>query len=73
MDELRAKNKLLRFLEERDRTNLELRLALDEIKLWRDAAAKGIVKPEQANGYIESAKRIVNSKLHVLGFPEFPS
>jgi hypothetical protein len=71
MDELLVRNKLLGFFEER--TTAELRLALDEVKLWRDGVARGLVKPEQANRYIESAKRIVNAKLHVLGFPEFPS
>jgi len=71
MDELLVRNKLLGFFEER--TTAELRLALDEVKLWRDGVARGLVKPEQANRYIESAKRIVNAKLHVLGLPEFPS
>ena len=71
MDELLVRNKLFRFFEER--TTAELRLALDELKLWRDGVARGLVKPEQANRYIESAKRIVNTKLHALGFPEFPS
>jgi hypothetical protein len=70
-DEPLVRNKLLRFFEEP--TTAELRLALDEVKLWRDGVARGLVKPEQANRYIESAKRIVNAKLHVLGFPEFPS
>jgi hypothetical protein len=71
MDELSLRNRLLRFLEER--ATAELRIALDEVKLWRDGVAKGLVKPEQANRYIESAKRIVNAKLHVLGCPKFPS
>ena len=71
MDELLIRNKLLRFLEER--ATAELRIALDEVRLWRDGVAKGLVKPEQANRYIESAKRIVNTKLHVLGCPKFPS
>jgi len=73
MDDFLVRNKLLRFLEDRERINAELRLALDEVKLWRDGAARGLVKPEQANRYIESAKRIINTKLHALGFPEFPS
>jgi hypothetical protein len=64
MNELLLRNRLLRFLEER--ATAELRIALDEVKLWRDGVAKGLVKPEQANRYIESAKRIVNTKLHVL-------
>ena len=73
MDDFLVRNKLLRFLEDRERINAELRLALDEVKLWRDGVAKGLVKPEQANRYIESAKRIINTKLHAMGFPEFPS
>jgi hypothetical protein len=73
MDQLLVRNKLLRFLEDRERTNAELRLALDDVKLWNDGVARGLVMPEQANRYIESAKRIVNAKLHVLGFPELPN
>lgn len=73
MDELLVRNKLLRFLEDRERTNAELRLALDDVRLWNDGVARGLVMPEQANHYIESAKRIVNAKLHALGFPAFPS
>lgn len=38
-----------------------------------ERAAKGLVKPELADHYIESAKRIANIKLHTLGFPEFPA
>lgn len=71
MDELSLRNKLLRFLEEHE--TAELRIALDEVRLWRYGIAKGIVKPEQADRCIESAKRIVNTKLHVLGCPKFPS
>jgi hypothetical protein len=71
MDELQVRNKLLRFFEER--TTAELRLALDEVKLWNDRVANGLVKREQVKSYIESAKRIINTKLHALGFPEFPS
>lgn len=70
MDSSVLKNQLFRYFEER--TTAELRLALDEVKLWRDRAASGLVKPEVANRYIESAKRIANTKLHALGFPEFP-
>ena len=73
MDQLLVRNKLLRFLEDRERTNAELRLALDDVKLWNDGVARGLIMPEQANRYIESAKRIVNAKLNVLGFPAFPS
>lgn len=70
MDTQALRNHLLRYFEER--TTAELRLALDEMKLWRDGVARGLVKPEQANRYIESAKRLANLKLHALGFPEFP-
>jgi len=73
MDQLLVRNKLLRFLEDRERTNAELRLALDDVKLWNDGVARGLVMPEQASRYIESAKRIVNAKLNVFGFPELPS
>lgn len=71
MDNWILRNCLLRYFEER--TTAELRLALDEVKLWRDSAAKGLVKPELADHYIESAKRIANLKLHALGFPQFPA
>jgi hypothetical protein len=71
MDTSPLRNQLLRYFEER--TTAELRLALDEVKLWRDSAAKGLVKPELANHYIESAKRIASMKLHALGSPEFPA
>jgi hypothetical protein len=56
MDDIILRNYLLRYFEER--TTGELRLALDEVKLWRDGVTKGLVKPEQASRYIESAKRI---------------
>ena len=49
-------------LEDRQRTTAELWRALDEVKLWRYGVAKGLVKPEQANLCIESAKRVVNLK-----------
>jgi hypothetical protein len=71
VDEFLIRNKLLRFLQER--ATAELRIALEEVRLWRDGVAKGLVKPEQANRYIESAKRTVNTKLHILGSPKFPS
>jgi len=71
MDKLLLRNNPLRFLEER--ATAELRIALDEVRLWRYGIAKGIVKPEQADRCIESAKRIINTRLHVMGFPEFPS
>jgi hypothetical protein len=71
MDQLLARNKLLRFLEER--TSAELRLASDEVKLWNDSVANGLLKREQVKPYIESAKRIIDTKLHLSGFPEFPN
>jgi len=71
MDTSALRNQLFRYFEER--TTAELRLALDEVKLWKDSVAKGLVKLEQAKHYIECARRIANTKLHALGFPEFPS
>ena len=73
MDELLIRNKLLRFSQDRQRTTAELWRALDEVTLWRYGVKKGLVGPEQANRYIESAKRVVNLKLHALGIPDFPS
>jgi hypothetical protein len=71
MDTSASGNQLFRYFEER--TTAELRLALDEVKLWKDSVAKGLVKAELAKHYIECARRIANAKLHALGFPEFPS
>ena len=71
MDNWILGNHLVRYFEEC--TTIELRMALDEMKLWGDGVARGLVKPELANRYIESAKRLANLKLHALGFPEFPA
>jgi hypothetical protein len=69
MDQLLVRNKLLRFLEDRERTNAELRLALDDVKLWNDGVARGLVMPEQANRYIESAKRMSTRSYMCWDFP----
>jgi hypothetical protein len=71
MDDLLLKNELFRHFEER--TTVELRMALDEVKWWNELAAQGLIKPEEAQRHVESARRIIKTKLHVLGFPEFPS
>jgi len=63
-------NEILRIFHQR--TTAELKLAIDEVKWWKDRVASGLVKPEHANRYIEAAKRIINIKRHVLGFPEHP-
>ena len=60
---------LLRF---RERATAELKLALDDVKWWRERVASGLVKPDHAKGYIEISKRIIDTKRHVLGFPKFP-
>ena len=73
MDEVSIRNNLLRFSEDRQRTTAELWRALNEVKFWRHGLAKGLVDPGQAHLYIESAKRVVDLKLHALGIPDFPS
>jgi hypothetical protein len=47
MDDLLLKNELFRHFEER--TTVELRMALDEVKWWNELAAQGVIKPEEAN------------------------
>jgi hypothetical protein len=54
------------------RATAELRRELDEVKWWEDRARRGLVKREHADGYIQTSKRIIRTKRHVLGFPEFP-
>jgi hypothetical protein len=70
MNDMVTENEILRLF--RERTTAELKLALDEVKWWNDCVARGSVKSEHAKAYIEAAKRIINTKRHVLGFPEFP-
>ncbi|MGB7434108.1 MAG: hypothetical protein WBR26_01090 [Candidatus Acidiferrum sp.] len=71
MKDLLNEHFTLRFFQER--TTAELRLALDEVKWWKDRVASGQVTPERAKRHIETAKRIINNKRHILGCPEFPS
>jgi hypothetical protein len=56
----------------RERATAELMLALNEVKWWRRQIARGLVKPEHAEGYIRNEKRIIETKCHVLGFPKLP-
>jgi hypothetical protein len=50
----------------------ELKRELDEVKWWEDRVRRDLVKKEHADGYIQTANRIIRIKWHVLGFPEFP-
>jgi hypothetical protein len=54
------------------RATAELKRELDEVKWWEDRVRRGLVKREHAEGYIQASKRIIRTKRHVLGFPEFP-
>jgi len=54
------------------RATAELKRELDEVKWWEDRVRRGLVKREHAEGYIQVSKRIIRTKRHVLGFPEFP-
>jgi hypothetical protein len=54
------------------RATAELKRELDEVKWWEDRVRRGFVKREHAEGYIQVSKRIIRTKRHVLGFPEFP-
>ena len=54
------------------RAPAELKRELDEVKWWEDRVRRGFVKPEHAERYIQASKRIIRTKRHVLGFPEFP-
>lgn len=71
MEDFLVRNELLRLFEER--TSVELRFALDEVKWWNELVAQGLITSEQAKGHIERAKCVINTKLHALGFPEFPA
>jgi predicted ATPase len=55
-----------------DRATADLRRELDEVQWWEDQVRGGLVKREHAEGYIQISKRIIRTKRHVLGFPEFP-
>ena len=50
----------------------ELKRELDEVKWWKDRVRRGLVRREQVEAYIQASKRIIRTKRHVLGFPEFP-
>jgi hypothetical protein len=54
------------------RATAELKRELDEVKWWEDRVRRGFVKREQADGYIQASKRIIRTKRHILGFPEYP-
>jgi hypothetical protein len=54
------------------RATAELKRELDEVKWREDRVRRGLVKREHAEKYIKAAKRIIRTKRHVLGFPEFP-
>jgi predicted ATPase len=54
------------------RATAELKRELDEVKWWEDRVRRGLVKREHAERYIQVSKRIIKTKRHVLGFPEFP-
>jgi hypothetical protein len=53
------------------RATAELKRELDEVKWWEDRVRRGLVKREHVEGYIQASKRIIRTKRHVLGFPEF--
>ena len=54
------------------RATAELKREIDEVKWWEDRVRRGLVKREHAEGYIQTSKRVIKTKRHVLGFPEFP-
>jgi hypothetical protein len=54
------------------RATAELRRELDEVKWWEDRVRRGLVRRERVEAYIQASKRIIRTKRHVLGFPEFP-
>lgn len=54
------------------RATAELRREIDEVKWWEDRVRRGLVKREDVEAYIQGSKRIMRTKRHVLGFPEFP-
>jgi hypothetical protein len=54
------------------RATAELKRELDEVKWWEDRVKRGFVRREDAEGYIQNSQRIIKTKRHVLGVPEFP-
>ena len=51
----------------------ELKMNLDEVAWWKDCVARGIVKAEHAQTYIDMAQNIIRTKQHVLGIPTLPA
>lgn len=70
MKDVIPENEILRVF--RERAMVELKFAIDDLRWWKERVASGLVKPDLAKGYIEAAKRVINIKRHVLGFPKFP-
>jgi hypothetical protein len=54
------------------RATAELKRELDEVKWWEDRVRRGLVRREHVEAYIQASKRIIRTKRHVLGCPEFP-
>jgi len=65
-----SENEILRRF--RQRATAELNLSLNEVGWWKKQVARGLVKPEHAEGYIQAERRIIETKRHILGFPERP-
>jgi hypothetical protein len=65
-----TENEILRIF--RERATAELTLALNEVKWWKKQVARGLIKPERAEGYIRNERRIIETKRHALGFPKLP-
>jgi predicted ATPase len=63
-------NDVVRMFQARARA--ELKRELDEAKWWENLINRGVVKRQHAEGYIQISKRIIKTKRHVLGIPEFP-
>ena len=54
------------------RATAELKRELDEVKWWEDRVRRGLVRREHVEAYNQASKRIIRTKRHVLGCPEFP-
>jgi hypothetical protein len=54
------------------RATAELKRELDEVKWWEDRVPRGLVRREHVEAYIQASRRIIRTKWHVLGCPEFP-
>jgi hypothetical protein len=53
------------------RATAELKREIDEVEWLEDRVRRGLVKREHVERYIQASKRIIKTKRHVLGFPEF--